>query len=68
MAALAFNKRERVAAYRVVDEILGRSIPAVVLRHQTEGMDAEQSDAVVERAGHILNALREDARDLWGEQ
>jgi hypothetical protein len=59
------TKQERIVAYRIVDEILSRPIPAVVLRHQIkDGMDQFNIEI---RAAQILENLRQDAKDLWDE-
>lgn len=51
----------------MVDEILGRPIPAVVIKHRTADMDDSDALEVTGRARDILDSLREDAKDLWEE-
>lgn len=64
------HKHHRILAWKLVDEILSREIPAVVLRHHevTEAnMSPEEVALVIARANHVLRSLRADARDLWYE-
>lgn len=64
------TKQHRILAYRIVDEILSRGIPAVVIRHQLE-QDGDhtpvEKEMIIARASYILENLREDAKDLWKE-
>jgi len=61
------TKAVRVAAYKVVDEILSKPLSAVAVRHNTEDMSEGDRSAVIDRANHILTNLREDAENLWKE-
>lgn len=61
------TKQERLIAYRIVDEVLSRPIPAVVFKHHSEELQGSDLFAIEERALHILKNLREDAKDLWKE-
>ena len=64
---MSLNKAERVLAYKIVDEILSRPVPAVVLKHQIpDGMDVDEP-LILNRVFHILENLRSDAKDLWDE-
>lgn len=61
------TKQHRVTAYKMVDEILSRQIPAVVARHHLVDTPPELESAISERVYHILDNLRSDAKDLWDE-
>lgn len=61
------TKAVRVAAYKVVDEILGKPLSAVAVRHNTEDLSEDDRALVIERATHILSNLRDDAENLWKE-
>lgn len=61
------TKQHRIIAYKMVDEILSRQIPAVVARHHFVDTPPELESAISDRVYHILDNLRSDAKDLWDE-
>jgi hypothetical protein len=61
------TKQHRVTAYKMVDEILSRQIPAVVARHHLVDTPPELESAISDRVYYILDNLRSDAKDLWDE-
>lgn len=67
MSHADLTKAERITAYKMVDEVLGRAIPAVVLKHHLQGLPPDAQELIQERAEYILRQLREDAKDLWDE-
>ena len=61
------TKQHRIIAYKRVDEILSRQIPAVVARHHFVDTPPELESAISDRVYYILDNLRSDAKDLWDE-
>ncbi len=64
---MSLTKAERVLAYKIVDEILSRPVPAVVLKHQIPEEANVDRFGIEIRVLHILENLRSDAKDLWDE-
>ncbi len=61
------TKQQRIIAYRMVDEVLSRPIPAAVERHHLSELPEVEAEEIARRAEHILRNLRGDAKDLWDE-